>query len=222
MDDNRVDLEKNKFDKVGFNNAIDSEFRELGVDEERDMSFFDPNLATLDDFFLIYENLFLEIPKEGEINSHEYLARTSGEHADYEKINEEINELIEEINELREENLRIYRENIDYQTRIQELEAFSVGDGQYRVRIVTSPINPPRVSPRFFIEFVGIGGDKQSFTPGDIVKIRSEYKGGDYTFEEWIIVNNKGDINIVEENPEYIEFKMPEYNITVIAKYTKI
>ncbi len=121
--DKKVDLKKDKLDKFDFLSVFDSEFRELGIEEGKDMSFFDSDLASVDDLFGVYERLFLEIPKKGDLNSHEYLAKTSGEHAEYEKVNEEINELIEEINELRNENLTIYQNNIDLEIKINELIA---------------------------------------------------------------------------------------------------
>ena len=104
-----INLKKTVFDKTKFNETINTNFTQL-VDVV-DPSFFDLNLATLDDFWTLYEKLFYTIPKDGDINSHEYLAQTSGDYADYTPQQEEIESLLEEIAELREENLEV-RQNL--------------------------------------------------------------------------------------------------------------
>lgn len=104
-----INLKKTVFDKTKFNETINTGFTQL-VDVV-DPSFFDLNLATLDDFWTLYEKLFYIIPKEGDINSHAYLAQTSGDYADYTPQQDEIESLLEEIAELREENLEV-RQNL--------------------------------------------------------------------------------------------------------------
>ena len=89
-------------------------------------------MATLKDFWLLYDKFFYDIPKLGELESHEYLAITSGEYANSEKIQAEIQALLDEIASLREENLELRQENInnitnlgtsrrDVERRIQDL-----------------------------------------------------------------------------------------------------
>ena len=63
-----LELKKKLYDKSAYLNTIDTQFNELlptppptPVEE----------VTTVDEFFQIYENLFYEIPKEGEVNSHE-------------------------------------------------------------------------------------------------------------------------------------------------------
>ena len=97
-------LVRTGFNRTAFDATFDTSFTELGV-EEQDLSFFDPNLATVDDFFNIYSNLFFLIPKLGEINSHEYLIKESSEYIDYQGNQTEIQALLDEIAELRETNL---------------------------------------------------------------------------------------------------------------------
>jgi|TARA_R110000751_G_scaffold165662_1_gene271633 hypothetical protein len=104
-----INLKKTVFDKTKFNETINTDFTQL-VDVVNP-SFFDLNLATLDDFWTLYEKLFYTIPKEGDINSHAYLAQTSGDYADYTPQQDEIESLLEEIAELREENLEV-RQNL--------------------------------------------------------------------------------------------------------------
>ena len=67
-------------------------------------------MATLDDFWSLYEKFFYDIPKDGDINSHLYLVKTSGEYINYSPQKEEVEALLEEIAELRTENLEVRQE----------------------------------------------------------------------------------------------------------------
>jgi len=98
-------LYKEVFDKRSFNNTIDTSFNELLPSD--DPSFFNLDLATIGDFFQLYLKLFDQIPKLGEVNSHEYLAKTSGEFISYQPQQEEIQALLNELTQLREENLQL-------------------------------------------------------------------------------------------------------------------
>ena len=117
----KINLNRTVFDKRKFNQSVDTEFSQL-VPKEED-KFFDTNLATIDDFFTIYTNLFFEIPKEGDINSHEFLIKESSEYINFEQINEDIQVLLEEITSLRTELLEKDRENLDLNQRLAQAEA---------------------------------------------------------------------------------------------------
>lgn len=108
----KVNLNRQVFNKQKFNDTVDTTFSELGV-QQPDPSFFDLNLATVDDFFTLYNRLFFEIPKEGAINSHTFLVKESGDYIGSQPINEEIQALLQEITDLREENLALRQENIN-------------------------------------------------------------------------------------------------------------
>ena len=101
-----VTLIRTGYNRELFRSTFNTEFKELGV-AEQDLSFFDPNLASVEDFFNIYNNLFFIIPKYGEINSHEYLIKESSDYIDYKANQEEIQALLDEIAELRETNLQL-------------------------------------------------------------------------------------------------------------------
>jgi len=101
-----VTLIRTGYNRESFRSTFDTEFKELGV-AEQDLSFFDPNLASVEDFFNIYNNLFFIIPKYGEINSHEYLIKESSDYIDYKANQVEIQALLDEIAELRETNLQL-------------------------------------------------------------------------------------------------------------------
>ena len=117
----KVNLNRTVFDKRKFNQSVDTEFSQLVSKPEQ--KFFDPSLATVDDFFTLYSNLFFEIPKEGEINSHAYLIRESVEYINFKQINEDIQALLEEITSLRTELLDKNKENLDLQTKVAQAEA---------------------------------------------------------------------------------------------------
>lgn len=107
-----ANLTKEVFDKSSFNETLDIAFSQLGPENQLDPSFFDVSLATLEDFWTLYDKFFYDIPKTGP-NSHETLAQTSGEYANYELIQEQIQALLDEIAEIREENVNLRIENVD-------------------------------------------------------------------------------------------------------------
>ena len=102
----KTELNREVFNKTAFNNTVDTNFSELDQ-LPPDLSFFDPNLATVDDFFSIYQNLFFEIPKFGDINSHQYLVIESTEYTGFIENQAQIDALLEEIVDLREQNLQL-------------------------------------------------------------------------------------------------------------------
>jgi AAA15 family ATPase/GTPase len=100
--------------------------------EKQDETFFDVNLATVEDFFTIYGNLFLEIPKNGEVNSHEFLINESTEYINFVAQNDTLNSLLQEIAELRQENLDIRQQNLEL------IEQFSTGVISTERQVVTT------------------------------------------------------------------------------------
>ena len=109
----KITLKAQRFDKNKFNETVDTKFSQLV--NVPNPSFFDRDLAVLDDFWYLYDKFFYIIPKLGEIESHEYLAKTSSEYADFATINTEIQALLDEIAELRRENLELIKDatNLD-------------------------------------------------------------------------------------------------------------
>lgn len=101
-DRERVDLEKQVYSKSEYTKIIDTSFSELGVESIPDQLNTAPTVA---DFFIQYNNLFYDIPAEGDINSHQYLVETSGEYIGFDKDNDLINALQQEITQLRRDLL---------------------------------------------------------------------------------------------------------------------
>ena len=67
-------------------------------------------------------NIFYIIPKLGEIESHQYLAKTSGEYADFATISDEIQALLDEIADLRRQNLELIQESTNLEDAIDPNE----------------------------------------------------------------------------------------------------
>ena len=105
-------LTKEVFDKSSFDKTLDLSFTQLGPENALDPSFFDISLATLEDFWTLYDQFFYDIPKTGP-RSHETLAQTSGEYANFELVQQQIQALLDEIAEIREENVELRLENVN-------------------------------------------------------------------------------------------------------------
>lgn len=100
-----ITLKSQRFDKSKFNETVDLNFNQLS--SPINLAFFDRNLAVESDVFYLYGKFFYLIPKFGAVDSHTYIARTSGEYADFDQTDLEIKALLEEIKELRAENLQL-------------------------------------------------------------------------------------------------------------------
>ena len=124
-----VNLNRQVFNKQKFNDTVDTTFSELGV-EEQDLSFFDINLATVDDFFILYNKLFFGIPKGGAINSHTFLVKESGDYIGSQQFNDEIQALLKEILDIREENLSLRIENANLIVENSGLNAGKIDTNQ--------------------------------------------------------------------------------------------
>jgi hypothetical protein len=114
--DNIVDLKKNVFNKDQYVKTIDTSFNELGISS---VSEDIKSQFNVDDFFAQYNELFYDIPPKGDINSHEYLIKTSSEYINFNEFNSEIEALTEEITQLRKnlleeqiKNAKLTTENI--------------------------------------------------------------------------------------------------------------
>lgn len=116
----KTKLNRQVFDKSKFGNTVDTSFSELGNTNQPDPSFFDSSLAGIEDFFTIYENIFYEIPKNGDVNTHEYLVKKSSEYIGFQQNQTDIQALLDEIADLREQNLELRQENTDLLIRLAE------------------------------------------------------------------------------------------------------
>jgi len=101
-------LIKQVFDKTAFDNTVNTSFSELTSSVVTPTGSTLPSVA---EFFQYYQDLFYQIPKFGDTNSHQYLVITSQEYIGSEVGgNEVIDALIAEVTSLREENLSLQQE----------------------------------------------------------------------------------------------------------------
>jgi hypothetical protein len=104
----QVTLTKQVYDKNQYQKVIDTSFTQL---VQPTITSTDSVLPSVNQFFDYYNQLFFDIPKFGEVNSHEYLIKTSQEYIGTTNIvNDEIQALIDEVTELRQENLDLQQQ----------------------------------------------------------------------------------------------------------------
>lgn len=97
-----VGLEKTVYEKNQYEQVIDTNFSQLGV---ASISASAEDQISIEKFFGYYNSLFYDIPATGDVNSHEFLVKSSGEYINFDQIAEEIIALQQEITGLREDLL---------------------------------------------------------------------------------------------------------------------
>jgi tRNA G46 methylase TrmB len=98
-----VQLNKTVYGKITYPNVIDTQFTQLtGANPAEEAT-----PITIEEFFQAYNDLFFEIPIDGEFNSHLELIQRSTEYVGVNQTSSEIDALLTEINQLRLENLRL-------------------------------------------------------------------------------------------------------------------
>jgi hypothetical protein len=103
-----INLNKQVFDKRSFENTIDTSFNELTSSVVTPVT---QSLPSINEFFQYYNELFYDIPKFGDENSHEYLILTSQQYIGNISTDQDlIDALIDEVTELRRENLELTRQ----------------------------------------------------------------------------------------------------------------
>lgn len=109
----QYDLSKEVFSKSQYQNTIDTNFNQL-ITPQNEIA--GDVLPTVNQFFDYYNQLFFDIPKFGETDSHEYLIKTSQEYIGQSLVNEEIQALTAEITNLRQQLLDVTQQAIQSQT----------------------------------------------------------------------------------------------------------
>ena len=105
----QIPIEKQVFDKVAFGKVVDTQFHQLLNNQAEETPVF-----TIEDFFQLYEDLFYQIPKEGDTNSHRYMLEKSADYLGVIVNQDDIQALLEEITTLRQQVL-------DTQTALDEI-----------------------------------------------------------------------------------------------------
>ena len=113
---NKLELNKSALIKTTYTNVLDTSFTELTPPS--------PPIAetiSVSQFFNLYDELFYEIPAEGDLNSHEFLIERSSEYIGFtEQTPEEIQALLDEITILRKNLLDTEQELLEVRNAAAE------------------------------------------------------------------------------------------------------
>ena len=102
-------LNKTVYPKNVYKNVIDTSFASTSPPPPLE------DTVTVEQFFTLYNKVFYDIPVEGEINSHAYLVKTSGEYIGLSQNSEDIQVLLDEISSLQQENLVLNQQIVQLQ-----------------------------------------------------------------------------------------------------------
>ena len=102
MSQSQIPIEKQVYNKVDFSRVIDTQFTQL-INTEATPE--EPLPPTVEEFFRLYDELFFEIPKEGEIDSHRYILEREAEYLGVSLETQDFQALLDEITNLRQELL---------------------------------------------------------------------------------------------------------------------
>ena len=105
-----INIQKQVFDKSNFTKVIDTQFHQLVNSTQPEAT----PIFSLDNFFQLYEQLFYQIPKEGDANSHRYIIEKEAEYLGIVISQDDIQALLNEITTLRQQVL-------DTQTALDEI-----------------------------------------------------------------------------------------------------
>ena len=106
-----ITLINTAYDKSQYQQVIDTSFTQL-ANVSSSLSASLPTIS-VDQFFQYYQDLFFQIPKLGDTNSHQYLVITSGAYiGSTTPTDDTIQVLIEEVTQLRQENLDLQQQII--------------------------------------------------------------------------------------------------------------
>jgi len=118
-----IQIKKTVYQKDDYNKVIDRSFSSFKQEVPEAVE------KTVEQFFADYEELYLEIPVQGEEQSHEYLSLRSGELISVNEIESDIQPLLDEIAELRQQLLDAQNEILDQRLEIANLIAAQTGEG---------------------------------------------------------------------------------------------
>ena len=97
----QIPVQKTVFNKDTYGRVIDTQFHQLLNQEviEETPSY------TVNDFFQLYDELFYQIPKEGDVNSHQYILQREADYLGISISPDDIQALLDEITSLRQQVL---------------------------------------------------------------------------------------------------------------------
>ena len=99
-----VNLVKEVYGRNTYTRVVDINFSELYTVVPASIA---PGNISVEAFFDLYNALFFQIPATGEVNSHEYLVKRSGEYLGGGVLSDNEKAYIDEINSLRQQLLEV-------------------------------------------------------------------------------------------------------------------
>lgn len=99
----QINLIKEVYGRSTYTRVIETAFTEFATPTTASAA---PTGITVEQFFEYYNQLFFQIPATGEVNSHEYLVKTSTEYIGSTVLTDNERAYIDEINSLREQLLQ--------------------------------------------------------------------------------------------------------------------
>ena len=96
----QIPVQKTVFNKDSFGRVINTQFSQLLNQNVEETDTF-----TVDDFFQLYEDLFYQIEKEGDTNSHRYILQREADYLGISISQDDIQALLNEITSLRQQVL---------------------------------------------------------------------------------------------------------------------
>ena len=95
----QINIEKQVFDKNIFGKVVNTQFSQLINQQKVDIV----SPTTVDEFFILYDELFYQIPKEGDVSSHRYILQKEAEYLGVIIDQSDIQSLLDEITSLRQQ-----------------------------------------------------------------------------------------------------------------------
>jgi hypothetical protein len=97
----QIPVQKTVFNKDTYGRVINTQFSQF-LDQE---TVEEAPSYTIDDFFDLYDQLFYQIPKEGDVNSHQYILQREADYLGVSINQDDIQALLDEITSLRQQIL---------------------------------------------------------------------------------------------------------------------
>jgi len=97
----QIPVQKTVFNKDTYSRVINTQFNQLinQGSEEAPLTF------TVDDFFELYDQVFYQIPKEGDSNSHQFILQREADYLGVSISQDDVQALLDEITSLRQQVL---------------------------------------------------------------------------------------------------------------------
>lgn len=97
----QIPVQKTVFNKDTYNRVIDTQFSQLLNQNATE----EPVSFTVDDFFDLYDQLFYQIPRDGDTNSHQFILQREADYLGVSISQDDVQALLNEITSLRQQVL---------------------------------------------------------------------------------------------------------------------